>query len=156
MGLYLAPFAGITFLWFVAAVRNRIGAREDRFFATAFPGSGLLFIGMLFAAAAASGASFAAIKFQDSSPPTPNVFVFARGRAAAVFMMDSSAIGLRTGALPRWLAFLGIGAALVLLFSVSYFRGFVFIFPAWVILVSIELLARARSEHLERAGSLTA
>jgi hypothetical protein len=159
VGLYLAPFAGIAFLWFVAAVRNRIGAREDRFFATVFLGSGFLFVGMLFAAAAASGASFAGVKFQGSPPPTPDIFVFARGlaytflyvyrlRAAAVFMIVSSTIGLRTGALPRWLAFLGIGTALVLLFSVSYFRGFVFIFPAWVAVVSIELLVRARSGHL--------
>ena len=44
-GLYLAPFAGIMFLWFVAVIRDQIGEREDRFFATVFFGSGLLFVG---------------------------------------------------------------------------------------------------------------
>jgi hypothetical protein len=158
VGLYLAPFSGIAFLWFVAAVRNRIGANEDRFFATVFLGSGILFVGMLYAAAASAGASLAAVKFQGAPPPSPDVFVFARGlaytflfvyaiRAAAVFMIVSSTIGLRTRTLPRWLVLLGYIVALVQLFSVSYSRGFVFIFPAWVAVVSIELLRRARAER---------
>jgi hypothetical protein len=156
VGVYLVPFAGIAFLWFIAAVRARIGANEDRFFATVFLGSGLVFVAMLYAAAAAAGASLAAVKFQGSPPPHPDVFVFARGlaytllyvyaiRAAGVFMLVSSTIGLRTGTLPRWLVFLGYAIALVLLLSVTYFKGFILIFPVWVTLVSIELLRRARS-----------
>jgi hypothetical protein len=47
VGVYLAPFSGIAFLWFIAVVRNLIGAREDRYFATVFLGSGLLFVAML-------------------------------------------------------------------------------------------------------------
>src|SRR3954464_1349393 len=38
-GLYLAPFSGIAFLWFIAVIRDRVGAREDRFLATVFLGS---------------------------------------------------------------------------------------------------------------------
>jgi hypothetical protein len=152
--VYLVPFAGIAFLWFIAAVRARIGANEDRFFATVFLGSGLVFVAMLYAAAAAAGASLAAVKFQGSPPPHPDVFVFARGlaytllyvyaiRAAGVFMLVSSTIGLRTGTLPRWLVFLGYAIALVLLLSVTYFKGFILIFPVWVTLVSIEPSASA-------------
>src|SRR6516162_6157238 len=47
--LNLIPFAGIAFLWFVGVLRDRLGALEDRFFATVFLGSGLLFVGSLFA-----------------------------------------------------------------------------------------------------------
>ena len=36
----------------MAVLRNRIGLLEDRFFATVFLGSGLLFVAMLFAAVA--------------------------------------------------------------------------------------------------------
>lgn len=158
VGLYLVPFAGIAFLWFVAAVRHRIGAYEDRFFATVFLAGGILFVALLYAAAAAAGAPLAAVRFQDAPPPSPDVVVFARGlgyallyvyaiRAAAVFMIVSSTIGLRTRTLPRWLALLGYAVALVLLLSVSYARGFVLIFPAWVVLVSIEILRRAHSER---------
>ena len=46
------PFAGIAFLWFVGVLRDRVGELEDRFFATVFLGSGLLFVGTLFVAAA--------------------------------------------------------------------------------------------------------
>ncbi len=158
VGLYLVPFAGIAFLWFVAAVRHRIGAYEDRFFATVFLAGGILFVGLLYAAAAAVGAPLAAVRFQDAPPPSPDVIVFARGlgytllyvyaiRAAAIFMIVSSTIGFRTRTLPRWLALLGYAIAFVLLLSVSYARGFVLIFPAWVVLVSIELLRRGRPER---------
>jgi hypothetical protein len=46
VALNLIPFAGIAFLWFIGVLRDRIGEREDRFFATVFLGSGLLFVGM--------------------------------------------------------------------------------------------------------------
>jgi hypothetical protein len=52
LALNLLPFAGIAFLWFIAVVRNRLGALEDRFFATVFLGSGLLYIAMVFTSAA--------------------------------------------------------------------------------------------------------
>ena len=51
VALNLVPFAGIAFLWFVGVLRDRIGAREDRFFATVFLGSSLLFVAMMFVAA---------------------------------------------------------------------------------------------------------
>ena len=56
VGVYAIPFAGIAFLWFIGVIRDRIGSREDRFFATVFLGSGLLFVSMLFAAAASGTA----------------------------------------------------------------------------------------------------
>jgi hypothetical protein len=42
VAMNLVPFAGIAFLWFIGVLRDRLGAREDRFFATVFLGSGLL------------------------------------------------------------------------------------------------------------------
>jgi type IV secretory pathway TrbD component len=162
VGLYLAPFSGIAFLWFIAAIRGRIGAREDRFFATVFLGSGLLFVAMLFAGTAALGASLAAIKFQSAPAPSPDIVVYSRGlayslifvygiRAAAVFMISVSTIGLRTGALPRWLVVSGYVIAIVLLLSVSFYQLVVLVFPVWVIGVSLVILLskrdRADSPH---------
>jgi hypothetical protein len=60
IALNLVPFAGVAFLWFIGVLRDRIGEREDRFFATVFLGSGLLFVAMLFVAAAVAGGLFAA------------------------------------------------------------------------------------------------
>src|SRR5215470_15535309 len=52
LGLNLLPFAGISFLWFVGVLRDRMGKLEDRFFATVFLGSALLFLAMIFGAGA--------------------------------------------------------------------------------------------------------
>jgi hypothetical protein len=57
----LLPFAGIAFLWLIGVLRDRIGAYEDRFFATVFLGSGLLFLAMLFACSV-------------DAPPEPRLF----------------------------------------------------------------------------------
>jgi hypothetical protein len=40
LALNLVPFAGIGFLWFIGVVRDRIGQREDRFFASVFWAAG--------------------------------------------------------------------------------------------------------------------
>ena len=36
LALNLLPFAGIAFLWLIGVLRDRMGAQEDRFFATVF------------------------------------------------------------------------------------------------------------------------
>ena len=50
LAVNLMPFSGIALLWFIAVLRDRMSEREDRFFATVFLGSGLLFIAMYFLA----------------------------------------------------------------------------------------------------------
>ena len=55
LALHLIPFAGIAFLWFIGVLRDRFGQQEDKFFATVFFGSGLLFLAMLFSSAAVAG-----------------------------------------------------------------------------------------------------
>jgi hypothetical protein len=155
VGLYLVPFAGIAFLWFIAVIRGHLGAREDRFLSTVFIGSGLLFVAMLFAAAACAGALYAAVKFQDQPPPSPDTVVLARAlafaflfvfgvRAAAVFMLVVSTIGLRTGFLPRWLVVVGYVAGIVFLLTVTYVESLALLLPAWVTAVSIVILRDAR------------
>ena len=55
LAMNLVPFAGIAFLSFIAVVRNRLGALEDRFFATVFLGSGWLYIAIIFTSPAWAG-----------------------------------------------------------------------------------------------------
>ena len=154
VGVYLAPFSGIAFLWFIAVLRNLIGDREDRFFATVFLASGLLFVAMLFVAAGVGGALLAAVKFQHEPVPSQDAVVLVRSfafgflfiyamRMAAVFMIVTSTIGLRLGIFPRWLVVTGYGAALVLILNVSYTAGLTLVFPVWVAAVSVLILARA-------------
>ena len=163
LGLYLIPFSGIAFLWFIAAIRAHLGERGDRFFATVFIGSGLLFVAMLFSSAAAAGSLLAAVKYQGQPLPGPDTVVFARAlafaflfvfgvRAAAVFMLVVSTIGLRTGFLPRWLVLAGYVGGLVFLFTVIYVELLVLILPAWVTAVSVVIL-RAGFRGLSGATS---
>jgi hypothetical protein len=160
VGLYLAPFAGISFLWFIAVIRQHLGDREDRFFGTVFLGSGLLFVAMMFAAAAAAGSPLAAVKFQGAPVPSPDVVVATRGlaytflyvyaiRVAAVFVVSVSTVALRTAALPRWLIFSGYTIAAVMLVSVSFFRFIVLLFPLWVAVVSMAILLMRRPSDAE-------
>ena len=52
VGLYLAPYAGIAFIWFLAVARSRIEPSADRFFDTVFLGSGVLLGAMMSTTAA--------------------------------------------------------------------------------------------------------
>ena len=58
--------------------RNLIGDREDRFFATVFLRSGLLFVAMLFIAAGVAGSLPAAVKFKDAPVPAAETVVTVR------------------------------------------------------------------------------
>ena len=160
-GLYLAPFAGVAFLWFIAVVRDQIGEREDRFFATVFFGSGLLFVALFFAAAAVAASFVVGVQYLDQAAPRASdlaeiralsytfLFGFAT-RAAALFMFSTATVGLRSRTFPRWFALLGYLVGLVLLVVVSFFDWVVLLFPVWVAFVSLFILRR------ERARSRTA
>lgn len=159
VALYLIPFAGIAFTWFLAALRRRVGRGEDQFFATVFFATGLLFVAMLFASGAAASTAIAAGRFgAGASSETAAVFgaslartlfyVFAVKMAGA-FMLVSSTIGRRTGALPRWLVVAGWLAGIAMLVSVGFLEPLALIFPIWVGLVSIQLLRASRDAWLD-------
>jgi hypothetical protein len=150
--LYLVPFAGIAFLWFIGVVRDRMGALEDRFFATVFLGSGLLFVAMLFVAAALAGGLLASLTQAGSSSNLLTSGVWPLGRVltstlvtymmkmAAVFMISTATIALRIAIMPRWLGLLGYAGALVLLVIAGSVAWVELLFPLWVLLVSLDIL----------------
>jgi hypothetical protein len=151
IALNLVPFTGIAFLWFMAVLRNRIGLLEDRFFATVFLGSGLLFVAMLFAAVAVSRGLLDAFGTGTALPGESEAYRVGRGMAyalmntfgmkmAAVFMFVTSAIGLRTAVLSRWVSFVGFAFGLVLLLVITDFAWIALLLPCWVLLVSTWIL----------------
>jgi len=160
LGLGLVPFAGIAFLWFVGVVRDRIGEAEDRFFATAFLGSGLLFVGMIFAASAVAGGLIVAAEqnadrllssgaWELGRETTYELMVVYAMRMAAVCVLAISTILLRTRLAPRWLVASGYGIAIVLLLTVGSFAWVELLFPAWVLALSVYVLVtsfRGRAE----------
>jgi hypothetical protein len=151
VALNLVPFAGVAFLWFIGAFRDKLGQREDRFFATVFLGSGLLLLAMLFAAAAVVGAIILAFHAAPEVLVNSATFHFGRGLAygminiyvvktASVFMVTASTIGVYTGLTPRWLALGGYAVAGMLLIGSYYFDWSLVVFPIWVLLVSMSIL----------------
>ena len=151
IAMNLVPFAGIAFLWFVGVLRDRLGAREDQFFATVFLGSGLLLLAMLFAAAAVVGAIIIAFHAAPEALEHSATFHFGRGLAygminiylvktASVFMISTSTIALFTHLTPRWLAVGGYVIAVVLLIGSYYLDWSLMVFPLWVMSVSVSIL----------------
>jgi hypothetical protein len=154
IALNLVPFASIAFLWFVGVVRDRFGDQEDQFFGTVFLGSGLLFIAMLFVSSSVAGSFFLLSGSGASQLITSGYYDFgltvAREtmtnygiRMAGVFMISTSSLFIRTRVIPRWLAWLGMGLAAIMILRIGYINrlGWVFLsFPLWVLLVSIYIL----------------
>ncbi|MFL6353403.1 MAG: hypothetical protein ACJ74Z_16345 [Bryobacteraceae bacterium] len=151
LALQLIPFAGIAFLWFIGVLRSRLGELEDQFFATVLFGSGLLFVACLFASAGVSAALVSAMADGHIGLSNSDTYYFARQlmgvllnvfaiKMAGVFTMSSSTIMLRTGILPRWVAFLGFASAAILLLLITNWPWIVLLFPSWILIVSTAIL----------------
>ena len=150
LGLQLLPFAGIAFLWFIGVLRDRIGSGEDRFFATVFLGSGLLFVAMFFVSGAVAAGLDQHRRRSLGRPSRQRVAVRSSQRAglaavyglrmAAVFTISATTLATRLPVIPRWLAVLGYATAAVLLFGVGLVPWLELVFPGWVFVLSVHLL----------------
>ncbi|MCA9990931.1 MAG: hypothetical protein H6666_18085 [Ardenticatenaceae bacterium] len=158
--LGLTPFAGITYLWFIGVVRDRLGEYEDRFIASVFYGSSLLFLAMVFVSMAIMGSMVAAYRLNPEIEANGQVIYFGRAliiqlnnvyavRMAGVTMMSLATIWLRTGLGPRWLTFLSFALALAMLLVINFSLWVTLIYPAWVMLISLFILWM-RYKHPER------
>jgi hypothetical protein len=158
LALNLLPFAGIAFLWFIGVLRDRMGAREDRFFATVFLGSGFLFLAMIFASSAVTGGLMMTYGVIPGKLMDSGIYTFARTvayqianvyaiRMAAVFMVSTCTLSIRIRMFPRWMAFLGYALALLLLLSPGRLYWAPLVFPLWTLVISVYvLLANLRPE----------
>jgi len=149
--LHLLPFAGIAFLWFIGVLRDRMGVYEDRFFATVFLGSGLLFLAMMFASAAVAGGIIMVYGMTPGKLMESGTYTFGRTvtshianvyavKMAGVFMISTCTLSFRTGIFPRWMAYLGYALALLLILSIGYLSWVLLVLPLWVLLVSCYIL----------------
>jgi MFS family permease len=147
LALNLLPFAGIAFLWFMGVLRDRMGAREDRFLATVFLGSGLLFLAITFASFAVVGGLMMAYEEIPRKLMDSGTYTFARTlayqlvniyalRMAGVFMISTCTLAIRIGMFPRWMALLGYALALFLVLSIGRFGWAPLVFPLWTLVIS--------------------
>ncbi len=121
--------AGIIFavLFTVSTTLLRQSMGDVAFFSTVFIGSGLLFLAMIFAAAATAGAIVAAAANDPVGFASSTTYDYARQtvtqilavyalRMAAIFQLSQASLWLRTRVMPRWMALVTIVVALLLLF----------------------------------------
>lgn len=158
LALDLLPFAGIAFLWFMGVLRDRMGEQEDRFLATVFLGSGLLFLAIIFVSSAVTGGFMMAYEAIPGKLMDSGTYAFTRTlayelvniyglRMAGVFMVSTCTLAIRIGIFPRWMAFVGYVLALFLLLSIGRFGWAPLVFPAWTLMISVYVLFANFSAH---------
>jgi hypothetical protein len=157
VALYLMPFAGIACVWFIVALRMWISGsvrRENVLLSNIQLVSGILFLGLFFAAASAYASMAASVEFADAETDpdlarqlplygSALLFIFAM-RMAAMFIFTTSSIARSAGILPRWFTYAGYAVGLFLLLSATFNRLLVLAFPVWVLVLCAFLWSRAR------------
>ncbi len=151
------PFAGIAFIWFIAALRIWVegtARRVNVLLSNIQFVAGILYIALLFAGAASTSVLAASVEFSngDIDPTVARQFplfgntlllVFAL-RMAAMFVLTTSTISRTSRVVPAWFARSGYVVAAFLLLSASLKAWLALIFPVWLLALSAILLQRAR------------
>ena len=152
LALHLVPFSGISFIWFIGVLRDRLGEKEDRFFTTVFWSSGILFLATFFVSASVAGAT-ANLLLGQGAQNSAGIYALGRTissqllnvfslRMAAVFIMSTAALGFRTGFMPRWVSAIGFIFSLLLLLSTRFADWLPLAFPCWIFIVSVHILVK--------------
>ncbi len=156
-GLYVGPFAGMAFIWFLVALRmwvDRSAHRVNSLLSNIQLVAGIVYVALFFAGLAASTVVAASAEFADVgiSPAAARqfpqygdtlLFVFSF-RMAAMFVFTTSAIGRVSGILPRPFAWSGYAVGLFLLLSAGFESWFALVFPLWLLSLTGILFIRAR------------
>jgi hypothetical protein len=156
VGYYVIPIAMLCFVWFLAATRRRIGRlahREDPLLSTVQLASGILFAGLALVASGLATTALATVRLTGELPEdvlaahgltegTSTVLMIYALRVAAMFVLSTTARGLRVHLVPRWFAVMGYVVAAVLLLGFTSAPGLLLVFPAWVLVASLLVLFR--------------
>jgi hypothetical protein len=151
IGAFVLAFCGLFLLWFASGLRQRLRRAEgpEGRLANVALGGGVLLVALLWVGAAALAAIPAEQSFGGGPPLSDadlgrflpsvgfgSILLFAMFGAIALIDATSVVI-MRTGVLPRWLAYLGFVCGVVLLFGVVFIP--VIALPIWLIAASIVL-----------------
>lgn len=148
IGVYFLAFCGLFFLWFASGLRERLRAAEGSGgrLANVALGGAILFVGMLWAGAAALAAipgaeslgDSTALRVADIARFVPSIgfgAILIFGAFGAIALIDATSIvAMRSGSLPNWFAWLGFVAAVVLLFGLVFLP--MVALPIWLLAAS--------------------
>lgn len=154
IGAYAWVLAGVGLLWFLTHLRGVLRSAEGGTGTLSNLGfaAGLVFTALLMASGAAISAVAGAVEFRDAPDIDPDfvrilpqlgygMFLFGGGFTAIVLVLTTSVISLQTGVFPQWLSWLGVFAAIVLLFAIIFLPMIALLI--WVLAVSIVMLMRS-------------
>lgn len=161
-GLYVVPFGGIAFIWFMAALRDRYlrsGGKENVVLSTVHLVSGTLFVVAIFAV---SAVELALVWMAEQLPEgdldadaarTMVAFGAAMAqivalRSGAVFIAVSTTRAMRSGLFPRWYGILSMASAILLLFSYTAWPATALLMPLWVVTSSGLVLAQRTTREV--------
>ena len=94
-------------------------------------------------------AAFASPEFRFARALSYNLVNVYMVRMAGVFMISTSTVAMSTRLTPRWLAALGYLLAVLLLLGSPFLRWSFALFPLWVLLLSIQILAKSFERRAE-------
>jgi hypothetical protein len=146
---YVMVFGALAFLWFLGSLRTRLLAAEGmpaRVTTIAFS-AGVTVVILLIVMAGSEGAMVSPISFGKEHSVGPSIsyigwfgvwaFIFAM-LAAAALAIAVAAVAFRTRVFARWLVWLSVLAAIVLLFSFAFLPAAAFVI--WTVAVSIAMI----------------
>ena len=161
IGAYIWVVGALAFLCFVTRLRSVLRAAEGGSGALSnlVFGAGVVFAAVWMTSASTFAALAYAVGVRDAAvsdvdfvrvlPQLAWFLLLVGGGFDAALLVSTAIVTLRTGVLPRWLAWLGIVIAIVLLFDVVYVN--IVPFLLWVLVASIVLLMR-REETATAGG----
>lgn len=148
---YLITLSGLALVAFLVGLRSSLTQPGSELLARFSFAAGIVFVAMLLAATIALGQVAGAVKFGNAPLPSADflrmfpqfgygLMLLAGGLSAAASVAAASWAILRTGAFARWLGWLGIVCAFILLFGVFFMP--MIALPIWVLAASIVLWRR--------------
>src|SRR5262245_7159607 len=152
VGATVFAFGTLFFLWFLGLIRAQLGPAEGgtrRVSSIAYAAGIAMAISLLFVSAVYAGG---AINNVHLSPDAAQVYLglyaglyYAAGLAGAAFLLATGLTSLSSRAFPAWLGWASIVLAVWLLIVPIAWIALVYLFPLWLVVVSV-ILWRSRSE----------
>ena len=163
MASFLMVLAGLLFLWFLTVLRARLARAEGKagVHTTLAFGAGLVSSALwVMASVFWMGVGYTAQETPEFTvdPDSARLIgemaylIWVFGTVVALLLvLATSLLGLETGLVPRWFAWIGLLVAAAMLLT-ALFVGF-FIFLGWLVVLSIVLIVRGEPAALSRTGS---
>jgi hypothetical protein len=154
-GMFIVPYAGMAFLYFMVMLRSMAratGVRFSRVLGNVQFGAGLLFLALVFGAAEAQVATTASMQFagMQADPVAVRILPFYGStllvmfamRMASMFVFTTVSIGWATHLIPNWFRWMSYLVGVLLLLAATFAAWFALLFAGWVFVLCVLILVR--------------